>query len=169
MGYRINRTVTFEQLKAQFGRLKKGVPAQFEKQLPRIAQDSVVVLRQNTRRVSPHAPIDTMRFLRGWRVSFPRRYAVTVYNDAPYADVLERGRRPHRKPPPSRALYKWVQRKLKVSKKEAPGVAFVVARAIGRRGWRGKFILFRSMPSIRAIYKRRLQLAMERAMRDAAR
>jgi hypothetical protein len=36
-------------------------------------------------------------------------------------------------PPPS-ALVLWVIRKLGVSRAEAPGVAFVVARAIGRRG-----------------------------------
>jgi len=53
---------------------------------------------------------------------------------ARHVPVLERGRRPGRRPP-SRALELWVRRKLGIrDPKEARGVAFVIARKIGDRG-----------------------------------
>jgi hypothetical protein len=53
-----------------------------------------------------------------------------------YADVVERGRQPNRKPPPIAAILPWVQRNI-------PGVedpraaAFLIARSIGRKGTEG--------------------------------
>lgn len=52
-----------------------------------------------------------------------------------HVTVLERGRRPGAKPPPSDALELWVRRKLKITDiKKAKSAAFLIARAIGRRG-----------------------------------
>ena len=51
---------------------------------------------------------------------------------APYAAAVHEGSRPHF--PPSQALELWVRRVLGVSPKDAPGVAFVIARAISKRG-----------------------------------
>lgn len=51
-----------------------------------------------------------------------------------YAPIVEVGRRPGQRPPPRRALELWVVRKLGVASREAPSVAFLVARAIGVRG-----------------------------------
>lgn len=62
----------------------------------------------------------------------------------PYVRVIEEGRRPGQRPPPVGALELWVRRKIKktgprggrksLSVAEARGLAFVIARAIGRRG-----------------------------------
>lgn len=57
-----------------------------------------------------------------------------------YPSVMEFGRKPGRMPPPS-ALERWVQLKLGVEPARVRGVAFQVARAIGRRGIKGKFFM----------------------------
>jgi len=43
--------------------------------------------------------------------------------------------------PPSAALELWVRRVLEVSAEDAPGVAYVVARSIGRKGLKGVHML----------------------------
>jgi hypothetical protein len=65
---------------------------------------------------------------------------IRVFNQAPYAGVIEYGRRAGVRPPAA-ALVPWVRRKLGVSAKKAPGVAFVIARKIGARGIPGKHVL----------------------------
>jgi hypothetical protein len=61
-----------------------------------------------------------------------------VFNPVSYAMAVETGRKPGTAPPADRLLL-WVRRKLKVSEADAKGVAYVVARAIGRRGTKGAF------------------------------
>lgn len=65
----------------------------------------------------------------------------------PYPAVIEFGRQPGRMPPPE-ALERWVQLKMGVSADDAPGVAFTVARAIGRRGVKGRFPFKRGWESV---------------------
>ena len=55
-----------------------------------------------------------------------------------YPMVMEFGRRPGATMPPPQALERWVHLQLGVSVEEAPRVAFLVARAIGRRGIKGR-------------------------------
>lgn len=83
------------------------------------------------------------RFARGWRI---RRGLVSglsaqVFNKEHYAIVIEKGRRAGRTPPPSHVLIQWVIDKLGVSRKDAPRVAFLVARSIGIRGIAARPIL----------------------------
>ncbi len=65
---------------------------------------------------------------------------IRIFNQAPYAGVIEYGRR-EGKMPPSSALVPWVRRKLGVSAKKAPGVAFAVAKKIGARTIAGRHII----------------------------
>ena len=58
-----------------------------------------------------------------------------------YPIVMETGRRAGRTMPPPAALERWVEIKLKVPAKRVKGVAFVIARKIGRRGIMGRFFL----------------------------
>lgn len=55
---------------------------------------------------------------------------------SPHAVNVHEGRSPGSRRPPIAALVPWVERKLGVSGAEARSVAFLVARAIGRRGIR---------------------------------
>lgn len=52
-----------------------------------------------------------------------------------YGEPVEYGTRPHF--PPVKAIQHWVERKLRISGKEAHSVAFLIARAISRRGTKG--------------------------------
>lgn len=59
-----------------------------------------------------------------------------VFDPVGYAPAVEGGARPHF--PPVAPLVLWVQRKLGVPTKEARSVAFLVARAISRRGTKAR-------------------------------
>jgi len=65
--------------------------------------------------------------------------------------VVERGRGPGKKMPPASALAPWAARHGIAAE---PRMLFVIARAIGRRGIRGRF------------YMRRARTAVRRKMRD---
>ena len=54
---------------------------------------------------------------------------------ARYGESVEMGTRPHF--PPVDPIRHWVERKLRISGDEAKGVAFLIARAISRRGTKG--------------------------------
>ena len=55
----------------------------------------------------------------------------------PYPLVIEFGRKPGKMPPPS-ALRRWVTLVLRPPANKVNGIAFVIARAIGRRGIKAK-------------------------------
>lgn len=72
----------------------------------------------------------------------------TEASTAQYADVIEKGRRPGSKPPPSSAILKWMnQKNIRLQKKgggfikETPALrrnaAFMIARSIGKKGIEG--------------------------------
>lgn len=79
-----------------------------------------------------------------------------VYTDALYGWPVEEGRTPGKAPPPVDAIEIWVRRKLGISDDSARQVAFVIARAIGRRGTKGVMMfdqgLNRATPDIVQIY-----------------
>lgn len=56
-----------------------------------------------------------------------------VFTDVHYARRVEEGRKPGRMPPSS-ALEAWVRTKITAAEKEIKGIAFVIARKIGREG-----------------------------------
>ncbi len=59
-----------------------------------------------------------------------------------YGLPVERGRRPG-KPPPTDAIKLWVIRKLGKTGKDADSTAFLIARAIGRRGTAGAAMFYK--------------------------
>lgn len=71
-----------------------------------------------------------------------------------YPAVMEFGRKPNSKAPPAKALERWVWLTLKPPKKMVAGIAFVIARAIGKRGIVGKFFLHKAWNrSQRQVYR----------------
>lgn len=109
---------------------------------PRAVQEEISALAR--------APVDRGTYRRSFRFDdIP--LGATAYNFAPYAAIIEEGRRPGQRPPPIGPIIEWVKRKgigrqygpnqagkRKVSRalsdREARGIAFVIARAIGKRG-----------------------------------
>jgi hypothetical protein len=91
--------------------------------------------------------VDTGAFLRAWKAEATQDGA-RLYNDAPHAPIVERGRRAGAAMPPPDAIARWVRRRLGVSESEARSVAFVVARAIATRGLVGRKIAERAAPEI---------------------
>ncbi len=84
-----------------------------------------------------------------------------------YPAVMEYGRRPGRMPPPS-ALERWVHLVLGVPTEEAPGVAYTVARAIARRGIRGRFFLKQGFEASREAVVGFFRDAVERIVREVS-
>ena len=90
------------------------------------------------------APKDTARLTRslateviglGGRIFF--------LNEQLYFQVQESGRRAGAAPPPAASLLPWMRRK-----GIAPELAFVIARAIGRRGLKGRFFMRKGAQAI---------------------
>lgn len=92
------------------------------------------------RRTDQAGALDVGTFKRGWK-SEPIEKGVRIFNQAPYASVIEYGRRVGATAPPTSALIPWVKRKLGVPDEKARSVAFLVAQAIQRNGIKGKHIL----------------------------
>lgn len=87
----------------------------------------------------PRQPVDRGEYRRSFAAEKVPE-GVVLFNSAAYAGVIEYGRRKGRKPPPVKALTEWVLRKGFVGKgadrvKAAKGIAFAIARKMGKEGW----------------------------------
>ncbi len=74
------------------------------------------------------------------RGRFPADLTGTITTPLIYGAPVEFGRQPGRKQPPLDAIELWVRRQLGISGDEARSAAYVIARAIGRRGIKGVFM-----------------------------
>jgi hypothetical protein len=107
----------------------------------------VGIMQRRTREAPPANPagkgsggaVNTGDFLRRWKAEQLSDGART-YNESPYGPVIEHGRRAPKKPPPKEVIVRWIQRRLGKTEDEARSIAFVVARAIGKRGLIGRKI-----------------------------
>lgn len=75
------------------------------------------------------------KLVRGVGLNVEGQYATNSL----YGWPVERGRRPGQ-PPPTEAIKLWVIRRGIASGKEADSIAYLIARAIGRRGTKGAFM-----------------------------
>ncbi len=77
--------------------------------------------------------LNTGHYKRSWKAEqLPD--GARVYNTAPYAGVIEHGRREGSAFPPLKEIERWAQRRLGLNPKEAKAAAFPIARAIAKRG-----------------------------------
>lgn len=111
------------------------------------AQDATRQAPPASHRGSPGA-VSTGNYLRSWKVAPTERGAV-LRNWAPYAGIIERGRRAGAPMPPPQALARWAQLKLGLSRKEAESAGWAMAREIARRGLRPRRVLASVMPFAR--------------------
>jgi len=135
---------------------------------------SVALMQRLTDRAAPANPggtgtggaVNSGHFRRAWNASALPDGA-ELFNDAPYAGVIEGGRRPGTRFPPVEAIARWVQRRLGLSESDAKAAAYVIARAISKRGLRGRKILDGSLSEIRAYVHEEIlrELAVEMGSR----
>lgn len=82
---------------------------------------------------------------------------VTCYvgTNVSYALPVHNGRRPGARQPPTEPILEWARRKGIITDADTPaaarGKAFVIARAIGRRGIRAKPFLVDALPAARGV------------------
>lgn len=111
--------------------------------------------------------VDRGGFKRGWksRAEDGHQVKLTLWNQQPYAAVVEYGRRPGRRPPPSQVIEKWLERRVGLDRKEAMKRAWIVARSIGKKGFAGVHILEGSFKRVEQLIIEEVQAKLDAAMR----
>lgn len=109
---------------------------------------------------------NTGRYHRSWHVENVADGAV-VSNIAPYADVIERGRRPGRRQPRTETIVQWARQRLGLDEKKARQAAFPIARAIGRRGLRARRVLSSARPKMIAAVLEEVKASIAEALKGA--
>ena len=135
------------------------------------AARSIPILQGRTRTAPPANPsgvgvggaVNTGRFLGAWR-SHAIAGGAEVRNDAPYAAIIEGGRRAGAAMPPRHVMVAWAQRRLGLSVKEAKRIAFVLARAIARRGLKPRKILENAIPEISAAAREEMNREIQKEL-----
>ena len=113
-----------------------------EQELYRAMLDGIKAICESARELAPVWRGDLASSMQSRVSAIGSLLVGEVYSDAPnpiYPLVMEYGRRAGARPPPSTAIADWVEDKL-----GDRGLAFVVARSIGRKGIKGYFFLKRA-------------------------
>lgn len=135
---------------------------------------AVTTLHKATRDAGPANPqgvgtggaFNTGEFNRAWKAE-GTDYGARVYNDRPYAGVIEGGRRPGSRFPPMKLVARWAQRRLGLSEKEAARAAYPIAKAIAKRGLKGRKVMLNSLPQIYKDFRVELEKELDREMLKA--
>lgn len=140
-------------------RLQRGA-AESDRQMRRLVAKTVTTAESE---VVPRTPVGATQTLRaGYATDGPRggrgRWRAALVNPTVYHDIREDGRRPGRMPPVD-ALIPWVGTVLGVPIEDRRSVAYVVARAIGRRGYTGAHMIERGW----AVTRRRIRPDLRKA------
>lgn len=167
MSYFIHRTIRIADLGKFEARLARETPAAFERFHETMARRVLLIMQQETRR---QKAVFRGRLIRSWRISRGQRRAeMLIRNIAPYADVVDGGRRPNSRMPPSSVLVPWIQQRFGVSRKQAQRLAYPVARAIARKGIRPRRIVENGAAEVRRVYDHALRGMWDAHVRRAAR
>lgn len=142
------------------------------------AARAVAYLVQRTRNAPSADPggkgtggaVNTGEFIRAWRVMNMAEGA-RIMNERPYSWIIEKGRRAGATAPPQAPIIRWAQLRLGKTRKEAKALAYVIARAIKRRGLLGRFILTadEAKTMILKLVREETVRELERAIRGAKR
>lgn len=131
-------TTELNKLIAQFPALTSAAVAELDKALTMaLVVTEGEVIKRTPKGVSGHLQ-------QSWQTTqahtSPTAAMGAVVSNWPYAAAVEYGRKPGKMPPVD-AIELWVRRKLQIDDdKRARSVAFVIARAIGRRGTVGRYM-----------------------------
>jgi len=134
---------------------KKLSPRTYEKAVATMMEDIAIV---GERTAKQRAPRDTGALKRSIH-SDARPMSARIFSNLSYAVPVEVGRGKNKRMPPPHALHGWLRRHGKPQ-----SAAYVVARAIGRRGIKGRFFMKAAADAIRF----KLPSMVERASGDIA-
>lgn len=149
------------------------LPSAIRNLVTRSREKAITAIRRSVRLYAPFfiaqavdtlrpPPVDTGAFKRNWFYQDIDR-GIRVYNPLPYASVIEHGRRAGARQPPSNVLVEWVKRKGLVAgvtgnrEAAARGLAFVIARKIGREGLKPRPVLGTAMKKLRPLLLREIK------------
>lgn len=132
-------------------KLARDLPKSLKRAREKAAAKAVEKIKDRIRSM-PMPPIDRKRYINGWTIVSPRWGSIAISNKWVHAQVIETGRTPGKTPPPVKAIQAWAIRKLGVPKNRAKGVAIAIAKNIGTRGLKPRYVLFGAMPTISRIY-----------------
>lgn len=117
----------------------------------------------NPRGVGTGGAVNTGHYRRSWKVEVLPDGA-RLYNDAPYAAVIEHGRRQGGRMPPLSALRDWAMRRLGLSPEQAARAAPAIARAIAKRGLLPRRVLTRQLPTISEVARQAVEAELEKEL-----
>ena len=120
---------------AQMGKLAAGLGqranAVAQDSLAKAAKSAVKLARERTQDAGAVA---FGKMFNGWQANVKTDHTALITNTQPYAVYVDRGRRAGSRMPPVEALIPWVRQVLQPTESRTRAVAFVVAKAIARRG-----------------------------------
>jgi len=172
------RVMTLDHLAKQFRSLGSRYMPTVMKGAASAGERARLYLVQETQRKKL---VDRNKYINAWK-SLVQTNKLEIYNQAPYSAVIELGRRPNQKPPPYRVLIPWVRRHItashtlksgprkgqtiarKVRGDAAIGIAIAIAKSIGKKGQKGKFVLRDAEDKIVEFIKAEVEDALSRTL-----
>lgn len=180
-----NFRVQFNELGNYEAALGKAFKPAVSKALKKAARNTVDLYKYGTRNAPPASPngstgaVASGRFLRSWKVQpTSDQYTVHVFNEADHAYNVEEGRKAGSAMPPVSEIAAWVLKKGLGKKqgrdkrgrfmsKNVRAIAFLIARAIARRGLKGRHIVKTYENSARTRANQLLRDGLDEAMKKA--
>lgn len=165
-------TLSTTQWAAQMKKLGNRFPGAALRGAKRGAMRAASLLQRATGKAEPANPakigtggaVNTGFYKRAWKwEGLPS--GARVYNVAPYAAVIETGRRVGATRPPIGALTDWAQRRIGLSREDARKAAFAISKAIQKRGLLPRKVMGNKLPEIQQIWVKEItaELAKELA------
>jgi hypothetical protein len=155
------------------------------KGLRRAAQRGLVEIDRRITNAKPYPPIHTGHYRRAWKVTQIPKGAI-LGNDAPYAPVIELGRRPGATAPPLAPILDWVFKKFRRERKwkarhsgkraelkelqqhaEMRQIAFAIQQKIKKRGMAPRHIMTGAQRRLGGLAEQEIARACTEAEREA--
>ena len=140
-------TLSYDQYAQHMASLPRKMQRAVKMSLYSSALQGVALVRESARQ---KGVLDQGHYIRAWQAG-KTQLGAELFNTEPYSDVIELGRRPGSFPPVD-PLVGWVERNLSIGPGESvEQVAFLVARAIYRRGLPARHVLTDIVPKLAKI------------------
>jgi hypothetical protein len=156
------RLRSFREFKAAVAALGTQVERDSVKAMRKVARWGRSEVLKTSRATEPR-PYAWGAYEAGWQVASKKDGAELV-NTSKHSMFVEKGRRPNKPPPPMGPIVRWVMKKGMARRPSAAiPIARAIARKIGRKGIKPKWILARTMPRITARFRKEMEAVLARA------